>query len=256
MKKNSAKIILLVLLSSFIILNFPSLAKAFDQRAGNFRLKFSGPGSWFSKDQVFAPGETKKKEFWVYNYGQKEEPLYFIAFGQGKDSRLAKNLIVNFYQGSKHILKKRLADLRSSSYNQEILGLINPGQAQKYTCAVYLKKELGNNYQGLKAGPVTFVLGYGNYGSKPEVVIPVFGRPAAGTRREIKAEVKGEKESPGKPEGIKLGEPKNGEVQGDEKTAASHCGMIDWLIIILIIAILALIVWRYLIQRRREENNQ
>ncbi len=252
MKKNYAKSILLILLSTLIVLTFPDLTKAFDRRVSDFRLKFSGSAPWFSKDRVFAPGETKKKDFWAYNYSQKEQPLYFIASGQGKDSQLAKNFVINFYQGSRHIFKKRLIDLRSSPYNQESLGLIGPGRVQKYTCAVYLKKKLGNNYQGSKTGPIAFALGYGGYGSKPEVIIPVFGDASIEAKGEIGAEVKGEKK-PARPKGIELEEPENGEVKGDQGAAVSRCGTIDWLIIVLIIAILSLIIWRCLVRRRQRE---
>jgi hypothetical protein len=243
---------ILITIGLLVLMAIPLSSQAFDQRSGDFRLRFSGSAPWFAKDNVFGPGETKSKDFWVYNYDSNSQPLYFISYGSGSSSGLAEKMTVDIRREGDLIFKKKLSEIRSRARKQETLGQLTANSSQKYTFSITLNRNLGNAWQNQKTGPTTLVLGYGGFGQQPAVTIPIFGDIVGRTATGVGGEVRGEEKELEEPTGIELGEPELGEVEGEKETAISRCGVIDWLVILLIIAVLALIIWRYLRQRQNK----
>lgn len=248
---------------AFLLL--PSDASAFDQRSGDFRLKFEGQ-SWFEQVDVFAPGQSISKDFSIRNYRSVEEDLFLIVKRSGQHSFLDSKFKLSFYQNNDLILEKTLTDISTNRRNQEKLGVVIADNWTDYRVEATLA-DVGNEYQGQKTGEYSFVLGFGGIGEVPDSYIPVPGVGGVGGEvvgvasdqafgpgelsGEVEVDVDSEEERALKVDDL----PEVAGEADDGIETSFFADWLNWLIILLIALIVALIGWRYwlILKKGRDE---
>jgi hypothetical protein len=249
------KFLFTLTLISLLLLPFSSVS-AYDERVGDFRLTFDGSAPWFADDNVFAPGETKTKNFKVYNYGSTDNNLFFISSASG-NSELDSKFRISIIKDGSLIFSKLLSDISSSTNNQEVLASVSANSSSDYQFNVKLKKQLGDSYQGQRTSKIGFSLGYGGFGPEPETVTPVFttavGGDVAGSQEdEIGNSSEQEKDQLGAIEDLSDEEQSSSQVAG-EQAFNFFSSYYFWIILFILLLIIALIVYRYLFNRNQEE---
>jgi hypothetical protein len=249
------KFLFILTLISLLLLPFSSVS-AYDERVGDFRLTFDGRAPWFANDDVFAPGETKTKNFKVYNYGSTDNNLFFISSASG-NSELDSKFRISIVKDGSLIFSKLLSDISSSTNSQEVLASVSANSSSDYQFNVKLKKQLGNSYQGQKTSKIGFSLGYGGFGPEPETITPVFttaigGNVAGSQEGGTEDASRQEKDQSGITQDRFDGEQQSSQVAG-EQDFDFFSSYYFWIILFILLLIIALIVYRYLFNRNQEE---
>jgi hypothetical protein len=230
-------------------------------------LKFDG-SSWFGSADKFGPGETRSKDFSIYNYRSNDQDVYFIIKRNGSHQDLDQYFNIRIYNldDNRLVLNKSLSQLSSDPNAQEHLGKVVGSGWTDYQAKVSLAKDLNNSFQGASSGSYSFTLGFGGYGGVPDTTTPVPVGLVAGTDTTLLAGQGGgssqqafhSDEDPSAAE--KVFETDQPEVAGEESQQVEtgfFSNWYSWLLVLLIILILALAIWRlYLAWKRRRQEEE